>query len=82
MGRIALVLLLSCALRLRRLSPGLALGVAWFAAGLQWRPRRPQYYDLAVLAVLFATACYGGRVVRWLPRLGAVPRSSLRRTSW
>lgn len=68
------LLLFSCALGLRRLSPGLALGVAWLAAVVHMAAAldAPQYYDLAVLAVLFATACYGGRVVRWLGLASAV----------
>ncbi|WP_394769903.1 sensor histidine kinase [Lacisediminihabitans sp.] len=66
-GSVALTFF-SAALAFRRLSPGPALGVAWLgavvhmAAGID----APQTYDLAVLAVLFTTACYGGRVVRWL----------------
>lgn len=57
----------AAALALRRLSPGLALGVAWAAAILQMATSAitPTVSDLAVLGVLYATAAYGGRVVRW-----------------
>ena len=57
----------AAALALRRLSPGLALGVAWAAAILQMATSAitPTVSDLAVLGVLYATAAYGGRIVRW-----------------
>ena len=57
----------AAALALRRLSPGLALGVAWGAAILQMATSAitPTVSDLAVLGVLYATAAYGGRIVRW-----------------
>ncbi|TXN32856.1 sensor histidine kinase [Lacisediminihabitans profunda] len=71
---IVALLFFSSALGLRRLSPGLALGIAWPAAVVQMAAAldAPQFYDLAVLAVLFTTACYGGRVVRWLGLASAV----------
>jgi len=63
-----LMLIFSVALALRRLSPGLALGGAWVGAILQMASslEAPQYFDLAVLAILFTTASYGGRVLRWV----------------
>lgn len=59
---------MAVALGLRRLSPGIALGVAWAGATLQMglHATAPAFADLAVLAVLYATAAYGGRMVRWL----------------
>lgn len=60
-------LLLAGALVLRRLSPSLSLAVAWVAALFQMATdQAPTYSDLAVLPVLFATAAYGGKVVKWL----------------
>ena len=58
----------AAALALRRLSPGLALVVAWVAAILQMATSAiaPTVSDLAVLGVLYATAAYGGRIVRWV----------------
>jgi signal transduction histidine kinase len=62
------LLVFSAALALRRLSPGLALAGVWLAAVIQMSARleAPQVYDLAVLAVLFSTASYGGRLLRWV----------------
>ncbi len=58
---------LSAALAVRRLAPGLALGVAWAGALLQVAlGEGPNAYDLAIFAVLYATASYGSRLVRWL----------------
>ncbi|SDS86697.1 sensor histidine kinase [Microterricola viridarii] len=57
----------SVALAFRRLSPPLALGVAWAGAILQMGALRDvQFGNLAILAVLYAVGCYGNRVVRWL----------------
>lgn len=62
-----LVLLgLSIALAVRRLAPPVALGIAWFAAiGQMLGGNGVQPADLAILAVLYATAAYGDRVTRW-----------------
>ncbi len=58
--------LFSIALALRRLSPALALGVAWAGALLQvGLGRPPSFSDLAIFAVLYGTAAYGTRVVYW-----------------
>jgi signal transduction histidine kinase len=54
------------ALAVRRLSPGLALTVAWVTALSQMAAGLPVLTsDIAVLAVLYATAAYAERVVRW-----------------
>jgi signal transduction histidine kinase len=59
-------LLMTIALALRRLSPGLALGVAWFGAIAQMALGRPPIVaDLAIFAVLYTTAAYGSRFVFW-----------------
>lgn len=70
----AVLLVFSAALAVRRLSPSLALGGAWVAATLQmvFSLESPQSFDLAVLAILFTTASYGGRVVRWLGLASAI----------
>lgn len=71
------LLLFSIALGMRRLSPGLALGVAWLAAVAQMAASidAPKFHDLAVLAVLFATGSYGGRALRWVGLASAVAGS-------
>jgi signal transduction histidine kinase len=67
-GAIALVLGLTVSLVLRRLAPGVALGLAWCAALGQMYVIRlePVVADLAILAVLYSTAAYGERAVKWL----------------
>jgi signal transduction histidine kinase len=56
----------SVALAMRRLSPALALSLAWAAAILQMLAGLPVMFgNLAVLAILYATAAYADRVVRW-----------------
>ncbi|WP_405371978.1 MULTISPECIES: sensor histidine kinase [unclassified Microbacterium] len=63
---VLLVVSMTAALGIRRLSPGLALAVAWAGALMQMGfGRSPGFADLAIFAVLFATAAYGGRVVFW-----------------
>jgi len=58
--------LFSGALAVRRLSPPIALGLAWVGALLQMGlGRPPSFSDLAIFGVLFATAAYGTRVVYW-----------------
>jgi signal transduction histidine kinase len=64
---VLICLLMAVALGLRRVSPGLALGVAWIAAVLQMLLGRPPIVaDIAIFAVLYATAAYGSRLVFWL----------------
>ncbi|MET4705068.1 histidine kinase [Frigoribacterium sp. UYMn621] len=65
---LVVALIFATALALRRLSPALALAGAWAGATLQMASslESPQFYDLAVLAILFTTASYGGRLLRWV----------------
>jgi signal transduction histidine kinase len=65
--------LMAAALAIRRLSPGLALGVAWLGAIVQMLASLPpDAANIAILAVLFATARYGGRLIRWVGLASAV----------
>ena len=59
---------LSLALLLRRLSPGVALGLSWAGAASQMylAALTPRFSDFAILAVLYSTSAYGGRLVKWL----------------
>jgi signal transduction histidine kinase len=65
---LVVTVIMSIALAFRRLSPGVALIVAWVASITQMAGAGtvPAFSDLVVLAVLFCTASYGGRAVRWL----------------
>lgn len=61
------------AIALRRLSPGLALTVAWVGALLQMGlGRSPGLADIAIFAVLYATAAYGSSRVYWAGLLSAL----------
>ena len=63
---VAVVLLLSGALAVRRLAPGLALTVAWVGAIVQMATVQiPSLVDLAILGVLYTTSAYGSRRVMW-----------------
>jgi signal transduction histidine kinase len=54
------------ALGARRWSPGLALAVAWTGAlGQVFLSGGPDISDLAIPVVLYSTARYGGRTIRW-----------------
>jgi signal transduction histidine kinase len=54
------------ALAVRRLSPALALTVAWITALSQMAAGQPVLTsNIAILAVLYATAAYAERFVRW-----------------
>ena len=54
------------ALAVRRLSPGLSLGLAWLGAIAQMSfGRAPGPVDIAIFAVLYVTAAYGSRLVFW-----------------
>ena len=67
------IVAMAAALALRRLSPALALGVAWVGSILQMvLGQLPDVSNIAILAVLFATARYGGRIVRWCGFASAV----------
>ena len=58
------VIIMAGALAIRRLSPGLALAVAWVGAILQmFAMLAPDVSNVAIVAVLYATARYGGRLV-------------------
>ena len=60
------------ALAIRRLSPGLALGVAWVSAIVLMLARlSPDISTIAILAVLYATARYGEPLVKWLGLVSA-----------
>lgn len=64
---IVVVLAMAGALAIRRLSPALALGVAWLGALVQVIALLPpDLSNAAILAVLFATARYGEPILRWL----------------
>lgn len=66
LGTTLVVVAMSGALAVRRLSPGLALGIAWAGAVIQMAfGRTPGYVDLAIFAVLYVTAAYGSRRVFW-----------------
>ncbi|MCH6232006.1 histidine kinase [Microbacterium sp. CFH 31415] len=67
LSAVVMTLLLAAALAVRRLSPGIALGVAWLAAIAQMSfGRPPGVADVAIFAVLYATAAYGTQRVFWL----------------
>lgn len=58
--------LFSGALALRRLSPPLALGIAWIGALVQMGlGRPPSFSDVAIFGVLYTSAAYGSRIVYW-----------------
>jgi signal transduction histidine kinase len=55
------------AIALRRVSPGVALAVAWVASVAQIAYGvYPSFFNVATLLVLYTTAAYGSRVVRYL----------------
>lgn len=63
---IVAVVVFAAALALRRLSPSVALGLAWVAAITQMLTgASTQVSDVAVLAVLYASAAYGDSITRW-----------------
>lgn len=69
---ILVVALLCAALALRRLSPALSLGIAWAGALLQVALGVGPYpFDLPIFGVLYATAAYGGSIVRTLGLISA-----------
>jgi signal transduction histidine kinase len=65
---VIVLLVMAAALAVRRLSPWLALGLVWVGALLQMvlASPAPAYADAAVLGVLYCTALYGDRVLRWV----------------
>lgn len=67
------IVAMAAALALRRLSPGLALAIAWVGALVQMVALLPpDISNTAVLAVLFTTARYGTRLVSRLGFASAV----------
>ncbi|WP_029947092.1 sensor histidine kinase [Leifsonia aquatica] len=73
-GRSGIVVLtvFTVAVALRRLSPPVALALAWLAAVIQMTTGNSILAsDLGVLLVLYATAAYGDRVVRWVGLVSA-----------
>lgn len=66
------------ALAVRRLSPALALAIAWVAAIVQMAlGGSPGFMDLAIFAVLYATAAYGSVLVFWLGFSSAIGGSAV-----
>lgn len=58
---------MSAALAVRRLSPLLALSLAWAGALVQMLASQPPgTVDIAIFGVLYTTAAYGSRLVFWL----------------
>ncbi len=59
---------LSVALLLRRLTPGIALAIAWLLALAQMYLAQLSVTvaDFAILAVLYSSSAYGGRLLKWL----------------
>ncbi|MHC9046237.1 sensor histidine kinase [Microbacterium saperdae] len=56
-----------------RLSPTLALSVAWFGAVIQMgMGLPPAAYDLGIMVVLFATAAWGSRRLLWIGGISAL----------
>ncbi|MCU1414296.1 MAG: hypothetical protein JWN80_1636 [Microbacteriaceae bacterium] len=71
---IGVLVVMTIALAIRRFSPCLALVLAWVGAIVQmlFRVNAPAFVDVAVLGVLYCTAAYGGRLVRWVGLASAV----------
>ncbi|MFC5501859.1 sensor histidine kinase [Lysinimonas soli] len=66
-ARAGVALGMGAALAFRRLSPPVALGIAWLASLVQvFALVPPQVSNLAILAMLYATAAYGSKTVRWV----------------
>jgi signal transduction histidine kinase len=64
---VAVIVGMGAALALRRVSPALALVTAWVFAIVQMAAAlQPDVANLAILPVLYATARYGDRVVKWV----------------
>lgn len=68
----AVILLMAAALALRRLSPPVALGVAWVGAIVQLAfGLGPDVSNFAILPVLYATAAYGEPRTKWAGLISA-----------
>lgn len=69
---VLVVLLMAAALAIRRLSPALALAVAWAGAIIQLGSGlQPDASNLAILPVLYATAAYGTTRIKWAGLISA-----------
>lgn len=69
---IVVVVGLTVAVAVRRISPAVALSIAWLSAVLQMTTGHSiQFADLGILMVLYATAAYGDRIVRWAGLISA-----------
>jgi signal transduction histidine kinase len=69
---IALALGFGVALVFRRLSPGIALAIAWVVAVAQMiSAQNVDIADLFVPAILYGTSAYGGRRLRWAGLMSA-----------
>ncbi|MCU1513017.1 MAG: hypothetical protein JWO10_107 [Microbacteriaceae bacterium] len=66
--------LMAGGLAVRRVSPGLALVIVWVGALAQMllHATTPAFADIAILAVLYCAANYGGSLVRWAGLASAV----------
>jgi signal transduction histidine kinase len=63
---IVIVIGFTVAVAVRRISPAVALAIAWLTAVLQMTTGHSiQFSDVGILVVLYATAAYGDRIVRW-----------------
>ncbi|GAB3577801.1 hypothetical protein GCM10027406_12890 [Leifsonia lichenia] len=63
---IVVVIGFTVAVAVRRISPAVALAIAWLTAVLQMTTGHSiQFSDVGILIVLYATAAYGDRIVRW-----------------
>ncbi len=72
LAEITFVLCMGAALATRRLSPPIALAIAWLGAVVQmFGGFPPDLANLAILAVLYATAAYGSPRVKWLGLISA-----------
>lgn len=61
------------ALAVRRLSPALALAIAWLGAIVQMAMGMPPLpSNIAIFGVLYVTAAYGSRVVMWVGLASAI----------
>jgi signal transduction histidine kinase len=66
LGTAVITVVFAAALAVRRLSPGLSLAIAWLGAIAQMSfGRTPGFVDVAIFAVLYATAAYGSRLIFW-----------------
>jgi len=66
------------AIGIRRVSPGAALALAWIASIAQISIGvSPSFYDVATLVVLYTTAAYGSRAVRYLGLASVVVGSAV-----